>query len=380
MHSSLRRLPHGLALCALVSSLAAGDRLYTVSPADNNLRLVNPFTATTITTIPITATGTVLAANGLAVHPGTGELWSILQIQGSGRVLAKLNPTTGAATVIGSTGRNFAGIAFDAGGTLYGVTGDGDPTAPETLFTISLSNGASTQVTPLGNGNDGETIAFDPGTGLLLHASGLGIPNTDEIFETVNPSTLAVTNVPLSGGDYDEALGLTHWVGRNFLLSDLNDDLWLVNDGGVVSMIGTLDHTAKGLAFVQTTNGASFSPYGGGCAAAGGYIPLLAGVGTPAPGSGVTVDVINGPGGAPGGLALGLGSGSFPLRPGCLVQILPLANVILPLALGGSGAGTGTASVPLQIPSSLRGDIYFQAVLVDNTTLVLSNAERMHVQ
>jgi len=204
---------------ALAAALAAGDRLYTVSPGDANLRLVNPFTGTTIAALPITGAGNVLAANGLAVHPTTGELWSILQVQGSGRVLAKLDPATGAATVIGATGRNFAGLAFAGNGTLYGVTGDGDPNAPETLFTISLTTGLSTQVTPLGNGNDGETIAFDPVTGRLLHASGFGVQNVDETFESIDLATLTLTNIPLSGGDYDEALGLTHWVGRNFLLS-----------------------------------------------------------------------------------------------------------------------------------------------------------------
>lgn len=368
------------ALVACTSLLSAGDRLYTVSPADGNLRLVNPFTAATITVVPITATGTVQGANGLAVHPTTGELWSILQVQGSGRVLAKLNTTTGAATVIGAPGRNFAGIAFNAAGTLYGVTGDGDPVAPETLFTIDLTTGAPTQVVALGNGSDGETIAFDPATGLMLHASGLGVQNGTEILETIDLTSLAVTNVVLSGGDYDEALGMTHWVGRNFLLSDLNDDLFVVNASGLISLIGALDHTAKGLAFVQTTNAAFFRPYGDGCAAAGGYIPVLAGVGSPAAGGQVSLNIANGPGGAPGSLALGLGTGAFPLRPGCLVQILPLANVFLPIALSGAGPGTGTTSLPLQIPVGVRGDIFFQAVVVDPLGLVLTNPEQMHIQ
>jgi len=163
-------------------------------------------------------------------------------------------------------------------------------------------------------------------------------------------------------------------------LSDLNDDLYVINASGVASLIGPLDHSAKGLAFLPTTSGASFAPYGDGCPAAGGYIPLLAGVGAPAPGSAVTLDVVNGPGGAPGGLALGLGTGTFPIAPGCIVQILPLANVILPVTLSGSGPGTGAATVPLQIPSAARGDIYFQTALLDTGGLVLTNPEHMHIQ
>lgn len=373
MHHFTRSL---LALSFAVS-LAAGDRLYTVTSNDATLRLVNPFTGTTISSVPITSSaGQVNWANGLAVHPLTGDLWAILNVSGSGRVLARLDPTTGIATVVGPTGRAFAGIAFAANGTLYGVTGDGDQVAPETLFTLNLQTGAPTQVLALGNGDDGETIGFDPVTGNLLHASGYFSP----VLERIDLGSLTVTSMPTSGSPYIEALAITHWVGSNFLMSDINDDLFVVSADGVVSKIATLDHSfIKGLAFVQTTNAAFFQPYGDGCPS-NGYIPVLAGVGSPAPNSTVTLNVANGPGAAPGGLAIGFGTGAFPLRPGCVVQILPLANVVLPVVLGGSGAGTGTASVPLQIPGSVQGDLYFQAALFDGVDIVVSNPEQVHIQ
>src|SRR5690606_11000345 len=252
MHHFTRSL---LALSFAVS-LAAGDRLYTVTSNDATLRLVNPFTGTTISSVPITSSaGQVNWANGLAVHPLTGALWAILYVSGSGRVLARLDPTTGIATVVGPTGRAFAGIAFAANGTLYGVTGDGDQVAPETLFTLNLQTGAPTQVLALGNGDDGETIGFDPVTGNLLHASGYFSP----VLERIDLGSLTVTSVPTSGSPYIEALAITHWVGSNFLMSDINDDLFVVSADGVVSKIATLDHSfIKGLAFVQTTNAAFF--------------------------------------------------------------------------------------------------------------------------
>ena len=78
-----------------------------------------------------------------------------------------------------------------------------------------------------------------------------------EIFETVNPITLAVTNIPLSGDytplteNYSEAAALTHLSGNVLLLSDLNPNLYKITTTGVVTFVGSMDHTAKGLAFVN---------------------------------------------------------------------------------------------------------------------------------
>src|SRR5439155_12783760 len=97
---------------------------------------------------------------------------ALLRLQGqSGRQLVKIDSGTGVATSIGNTGDNFAGLAFDSNGTLYGVTGDG-ATVPETLYTLSTSDASKTLVCTLGNGSDGEVIAFNPDDGLLYHASG----------------------------------------------------------------------------------------------------------------------------------------------------------------------------------------------------------------
>jgi hypothetical protein len=106
---------------------------------------------------------------------------------------------------------------------------------------------------PLGNGDDGETIAFNPEDGLLYHASGLGSQNVSEIFESIDFDARTVTGITLSGDDYDEATALTHWTGDLFLLADLNEKLYSVTTSGVVSLIGTLDRNAKGLAFVDET-------------------------------------------------------------------------------------------------------------------------------
>ena len=207
--------------------------------------------------IGITLAGkTVNGGTGLAQDPITCLLWAILRIDGQfARELVTINPTTGVATSIGNTGDRFAGITFIADGTLYGVTGDG-AAVPETLYRLNKTNAVPNFVRSLGNGNDGETIGFNPEDGQIYHASGIGTPNVSEIFEYVFP-TLAITNVPLSRVDYQEALALVD-NGAAFLLADGPPllisgirNLHSVTDAGVVSLIGPMDHPAKGLAFFR---------------------------------------------------------------------------------------------------------------------------------
>ena len=116
--------------------------------------------------------------------------------------------------------------------------------------------------TALGNGDDGEALAFNPTDGLLYHLSGRGNPNGDSIFETINPDTLAVTNVPLQGGGFnhedagfsEEVAGFTfNPLSGNFLASDIDDNFYSVTTAGAVTFLGSMDHFAKGLAFVGAT-------------------------------------------------------------------------------------------------------------------------------
>ena len=105
-------------------------------------------------------------------------------------------------------------LAFNSSGTLFAVVGDKKNTAggglpPETLFILNTSNAAPTQVVVLGRGNDGEAIGFNPNDGLIYHASGNDTggdgcapfdPSTCvEIFESVNPNTLAGNEYPSIG-------------------------------------------------------------------------------------------------------------------------------------------------------------------------------------
>jgi hypothetical protein len=271
-----------LKACACLATIAltliavlpayAGHVLYSISRDDNLLRVVDPATGDTISSVPITLVGrTVSFGNGLATHPVTKKLFALLTLAGqSGRQLVTINPATGVATSVGNTGDQLAGLAFNSSGTLFAVVGDkknspgGAP--PETLFTLNTSNAAPTQVLVLGRGNDGEAIGFNPNDGLIYHASGndtggdgcqpFNASICSEIFESINPSTLAVTDIPISGNytplteSYLEVTALTHVSGNLLLLADTDQDLYKITTAGVVTLVGSMDHVSKGLAFV----------------------------------------------------------------------------------------------------------------------------------
>jgi hypothetical protein len=195
----------------------------------------------------------IFGGNGLARNPLSGELWALLRISGqSGRELVAIDEDSGVATRIGNTGDRFAGLAFDATGTLYGVTGDGASTR-ETLFTLSTEDATPALLLALGNGSDGETIAFNPADGLLYHASGLGSQNVGEIFESIDLDSLTVSGITLSGDDYSEATALTHVAEDVFLLGDLSRNLYRVTASGAVSFRGAMDHVSKGIALGAVT-------------------------------------------------------------------------------------------------------------------------------
>jgi len=149
----------------LPSPAPAGRALYSISRDDDLLRVVDPSTGGTVSSVPITLAGKIVSfGNGLATNPVTGQLFALLTLVGQpGRQLVTINPSTGVATSIGNTGDQFAGLAFNSSGTLFAVTGDkknspGAGLPPETLFTLNTSNAAPTQVLALGQGMMGRQL------------------------------------------------------------------------------------------------------------------------------------------------------------------------------------------------------------------------------
>jgi hypothetical protein len=245
----------------LPTSSEAGPELLSVSSRSAWLRTVDAADGSTLEHVVITLSGKiVLGSNGLARDPQTGTLYAILKLLGvSTRELVTLDPDTGVATSVGDTGDQFATITFASDGTLYGITGDG-AAVPQTLYTLSTVDATPTFLASFGapeeGVTDGEVLAFNPVDGLLYRASGIGPPNSAEIFETIEPGTLARVNVPLSGFDYEELTALAYVEG-GFYAGDLGDALvdmprfFRITTGGTVTFLGNMDHVSKGLVLVQ---------------------------------------------------------------------------------------------------------------------------------
>jgi len=233
----------------LSAPVCAQTTLYLTSKDDDILRFVD--SATTIITGQVTLdAGSSVTINGvldLDVHPCTGDLYVLLNISAqSGRSLAIVD-TSGSVTIIGNTGDNFASMAFDDLGVLYTVTGDGANT-PETLYTLDLSNASPTFFQTLGNGNDGEVIAYDKDDGYLYHWSG----NGSNIFEKINLTNNTVTNIPFTNANIDmaEVFGATYGGSGQFLVSNIDDSLFVLTTSGYAVSTGIgLAYNVRGFAF-----------------------------------------------------------------------------------------------------------------------------------
>jgi hypothetical protein len=138
-----------------------------------------------------------------------------------------------------------------AGPVLYGVTGEGSMN-PETLYRIDTAAGATARIAALGNGGDGEEIAFDPTSGRLLHASGRVIGD-DLILEWVSPSTGTVTPITAKGDECDEVSGLTYMSNGTFLAGTVDQLLCTISSDGAIKKVAELKAAdiATGLAYVD---------------------------------------------------------------------------------------------------------------------------------
>ena len=232
-----------LAVVLAPACLAQSD-LFGVYPFSNDYFVFDRASGASTFAGTLTVAGdTVTGATGAALHPTTREIFVILKTTtgGSNRVLATLDRTTGVCTSIGSLGDSFSAIAFDSAGTLWGVTGDG-ATTPETLYTIDQGTAVPTFFATLGNGADGEVIAYNPVDGLMYHSSG----NGTVVFETINLTTGATTNISTSLGG-GETFGLV-WdpIAGNFLQVNINSVLSTLTTTGTLSAGATLNDSVVG--------------------------------------------------------------------------------------------------------------------------------------
>ena len=224
---------------------------------------INPATAETVSFVEITLSGSeVYGGNGLAAHPDTGVLWAVLQVDTSDyRILATIDPATGLAAEIGDLGDYFAALAFDSASTLYGLTGVG-ANVPETLFSISTTDASTTQLAFVGNDMPGEALAYNSQDGYLYHAAWDG-DDMAASFQTIDTTTYATSGIDIADSalEYDIPQALAYRADQNVVLwAQENGDFYAVTPAGSESIIGTLDHKTKGLAFAAGVASSSLVP------------------------------------------------------------------------------------------------------------------------
>lgn len=360
-------------VCAAV--LAAGSsaqvpRLVTVSAQDDQLRTIDPSTGATLSQVQIVIPGQpqVLQAHGCAVDPTTGELYAVVSlIPLATKNLLRIDPTTGIAVDVGDTLEKHAGIAFDSSGQMWGISGDGG-IVPEALFKIDKTTAASTFVLQLGNGGPGEALGFNPFDGKLYHGSGNGTlndPILGTILETIDPTTLTVTNVALSGVGVVGLQSLARHDASTMLSSDFGLAFIHLDISGSMTILGTMDHLAKGYAWIDGPS--SFSAYGAGCPGSGGFVPQLAGTGVPNPAQSATIAISQALGGSIAVLFVGLGQGTANVVPSCALQVMPIVpSLAITLPMIGVGPGAGGIALPFTVPSNVTPiDVYLQLLVGD---------------
>jgi len=218
--------------CPSDASTACAAVVVTRNGADINLYSTADYTSQADYTL--TSTDDLGAFNGLAVDPTTGQWYAAAQDFSGTRYLAEVDLSAGTVSFIGAFGDHISSIAFDASGTLYGVTGFNGSTY-ETLYTIDLATGAITSFVALTTSSDGEALAYCPDDGLLYRASGYSDGNWD--LDAIDLSTGAITSV-VSGGDTPEVHSMS-WdpATSTFLMADIDTQAVSVDTSGTLTTL-----------------------------------------------------------------------------------------------------------------------------------------------
>jgi hypothetical protein len=192
---------------------------------------------------------TITGMNGMATDPTDGQTYVIMKVSAvSGRVLGRINLSTGVVTQVGNLGDNFSSITFDETGQLYGATGDG-ATASETLYKIDKTTGVKTLQFAMGNGADGEIITYNRDDNHIYHWSGNGTV-VFEKFPATNV-TYTPTNIPLTGGPGGETFGSIYLGNNKFINSNISSSFVRINTSGVYSpSFGSLPDDWRGLVMI----------------------------------------------------------------------------------------------------------------------------------
>jgi hypothetical protein len=240
---------------ASVRSAVSGDapiagNLYTVNLANGTASLVGAIRLPGSKPIGVT---------GMAVHPSSGVLYGITSEQSpnSPRSLVTIDPTSGAASLVGDLGRNGSDIAFDAKGTLYVWL----PVTSQ-LGTVDISNATVTPIGRPGPAGSPAGIAIDPNG--MVYVTSKGASGTLDNVDLVT-GALQI-GPPLTGAPFSTQINSMSFSPSGLLLavnsnggSPANTRLVTINTAtGAVATIGALPDDTDALAF--TGGGTNLAP------------------------------------------------------------------------------------------------------------------------
>jgi len=290
--------------------------------------------------------------NDITYDPDTDSLWVV---DNNGNTV----------TNISRTGACLGGFSFTAGlGHALGITYH---RGSQTLFVSGLNSVLEFDKagTPLGgfsftpNGGSqlltGITVHTGTGNFLIVQAGG------DRMFE-VTPTGDYVSHTNLAMFGIQETQGIHY---------NPVDETIMIIDGNLSRV------------FVFVADCVRAKNIGIACKGSGNYTPDLYVSGCSKLGQLVTIDLIEGLGGAPALMFVGTATTSVPFGGGCSLWVAP-PQVAIPFTLDGAGAGDGTfklvAPIPLQAPLV---NIYLQAFVADPgnpTGIAATGGIRMLIQ
>lgn len=222
--------------------------IYGASPFQDSMWAVDTSSWSVVQRTAPTLPGfTINGINGMAWDPVYHETYVIMKVSGvSGRVLGKIDLATGVCTQVGNLGDNFSSIAFRKDGQLFGVKGDGASTNAETMFIINKNTGTNAIAVALGNGADGEVIAYNQDDNMFYHWSGNGTV-VYEKFPATAPYT-PVTGIPTSGSVGGETFGALYLGSNKFIISNISSNLkYLSTTGAYGNNLHTNPDDLRGL-------------------------------------------------------------------------------------------------------------------------------------
>ena len=191
---------------------------------------------------------------GLAVDPTDGQLYGVTNQQSANpRALYKINSATGGVQIVGPLGLSnpVADIDFDIGGNLYGWSEDTDR-----LARINKETGVATEYGP-GNGSNGDGMSFDK-NGTLYAAldsdnGPLWIVNTDTGGTTAGPTLSGTDGYSVSAASFD-CTGTTLYATIPNGGSPPSNLVTINQTSGLITTLGPTQLSADGLVWYCPTD------------------------------------------------------------------------------------------------------------------------------